>query len=933
MASIFDFPPFRLDLRAGRLSRDGAPVPLRPKTYAVLAYLLAHHGALITKEALLDAVWGETAVTDDVVRISVRELRSALGDERLIETVPRRGYRFTADVVTEGAWLPPTAAIVGRLHERADVLRAFDAAASGRRQVVFVSGEAGIGKTTLVDAVLRELRGRPVRVTEGQCVEHYGSGEPYLPVLEAIDGLRRGPLGPPAEATLREHAPAWLLRAIGIQSSPDEDSPAPEHTLHALAASLEVLAAETPLVLVLEDVHWIDYSTLDLLAVLAQRRRPARLLVLCTLRPADAIARGHPVTQMKRELLRKGSCRELALSGLSGTDVASYLAARFPGCETGGDLLPLLMDRSEGNPFAIVTLLDHLVDRQLLVERGGRWEVRKGVETLRTVIPDGLRAVVEPRLERLADDELELLEVACVAGSGFSADVIARVAPRLADVEHVHGLCDALVRRQEILRLKDERYEFRHALYQQVIYQRLPAARRRRLHQAVGEALEALQSGRTSGIAATLAVHFERSGDVQRAVRHRGEAATHARSRFAYQETRLHLEAALALLTTQEESAERLGREVALLQELGVTLFAIKGYGHEDGARVFARMRDLARRMDGGAAHFQAMEGQLVVHTMRGEFIAARALGAEVIALAEQRGHSTATANAHVVHSATLYLMAECDAARSHAERGHALLDPDAPPLPADVGVTACVMLATTHLYAGHLARARAFNREAVARAGALGTPFHRALANSLAAEVCMLLDDVSEARSLADEAIRLADEYDFSALRITTTMTRGWCDVEQGHVGKGLAALRGAFQAYGATGQRYGLPSYTMLLARAYVASGDAAAALDVVDGALRFAATTGGRVYEPEFHRLKGECLVLHARPEQAARSFERAMTIAAERKALLFELRAATGRCRLGGAPARTRLAAIVARFDPAEDGTNLRAAHALLDVRSA
>jgi predicted ATPase len=256
------------------------------------------------------------------------------------------------------------------------------------------------------------------------------------------------------------------------------------------------------------------------------------------------------------------------------------------------------------------------------------------------------------------------------------------------------------------------------------------------------------------------------------------------------------------------------------------------------------------------------------------------------------------------------------------------LLDPDAPPLPADVGVLACIMLATTHLYGGRLARARAFNREAVARADALGTPFHRTLANSLAAEVCMLLDDVPEAKSLAEEAIRLADEYDFSALRVTTTMTRGWCDVEEGRIARGLADLHGAFEEYGTTGQRYGLPSYTMLLARAYIASGDAASASDVVDGALRFADHTGGRVYEPELHRLKGECLLLSARPDEAVRSFEHAMAIAADRRALLFELRAATSCCRVGGAPAKARLAAVVDRFENADDSPNLRAARALL-----
>src|SRR5262249_38755625 len=153
------------------------------------------------------------------------------------------------------------------------------------------------------------------------------------------------------EAALARHAPDWLLRVLGLPASSVAAAPSThEHTLHQLAAGIDALSAEMPLVLVLEDVQWSDHATLDLVSVLAQRRGPARLLVLCPLPPADAITRGHPVAAVKRELLRKGLCREILLGGLSAADVASYLAARFPDAELPADLLPLLVDRSDGNP-------------------------------------------------------------------------------------------------------------------------------------------------------------------------------------------------------------------------------------------------------------------------------------------------------------------------------------------------------------------------------------------------------------------------------------------------------------------------------------------------------------------------------------------------------------------------------------------------------
>jgi len=566
---ILAFPPFQLDLRAGQLRRGATAIPLRPKTFAVLQYLAERSGELVTKRAILNSVWGNIAVSEDVVRLSVGELRRALGERReapLIETAPRRGYRFVAPVTATSAALgalgtingadpppPPGTTVVGRVDERAEVGTWLTAAAAGRRQIGFVTGESGIGKTTLVDAVLADMhRAHPgrLRVARGQCVEQYGGSEPFLPILGALGGLLREADGAAIGVTLRDHAPRWFQDAIGLRGrAGGDDSPSVprQQALHGLAANCEALAAETPLVLLLEDVHWCDYSTLDLLSVLAQSRTPARLLVLCTLRTADAIVRAHPVIGVVRELTRKGLCRQLALGGLAAHDIADYLAARFAGAPLPADLLPLVLDRSDGSPFFMVALVDHLLEQGLLGrDERSRWVLRGNFEELRDTISDGMRAIIEPRLERLSDEERRMLEAASVAGLEFAAHTVARATAlqgELTAVEHVDRLCDALARRQEILRTSGDApgpdgtrstsYAFKHALYRQVIYQRLTASTRQRLHLATAVALEEAYAGRGDEVANQLAAHFERGGDVVRALRYRQAAAARAKLHFA----------------------------------------------------------------------------------------------------------------------------------------------------------------------------------------------------------------------------------------------------------------------------------------------------------------------------------------------------------------------------------------------------------------
>ena len=387
------FPPFCLDLRAGRLLRGSQPVRLRPKTFAVLRYLVQRAGALVTKDELLDAVWADTAVTENTLTQSIGELRRALKDDstppRFIETVHHRGFRFIAltsgdSRVAGGASAASPSAdnllAVGRSAELRRLDEALSKAKRGQRQLVFVTGEPGIGKTTLIQTFLAGSAAIQLLVAGGQAVEQVGSREPYLAVLDALGRLARIADPQHVVSLLRRNAPAWLAQMPWLLEPSDAAAlrqslidVQPERMLRELAVFLEEFSFTATLILVLEDLHWSDPSTVELLLMLAQRSDPARLLVIGTYRPAEASVQEHPILRAKQTLQVRRQCTEIALESLTRADIEEYLDRRFPHAVFPKALAGLIHEHTDGNPLFIAAVIDQLLARGWLVATDPGW--------------------------------------------------------------------------------------------------------------------------------------------------------------------------------------------------------------------------------------------------------------------------------------------------------------------------------------------------------------------------------------------------------------------------------------------------------------------------------------------------------------------------------------------------------------------------------
>src|SRR5262245_57342487 len=429
------FGEFRLDPSNIRLWRGERVCRLTPKAFDVLAFLVARPGQLVSKDALLSALWPEVTVSEAALTVCIREVRRVLRDDarrpRFVETVHRRGFRFIGTVTGEGESAPPAPgvsaspaarAIVGRDEEVGRLADWFTRARGGERQVVFVTGEAGMGKTSVVETFLAGLTGPDSPwVARGQCIEYLGEGEAYLPVLDAVGRLCRLPGGERVLRLLERYAPSWLAQMPGLETREEMrrlrhriEGATRARMLREMGDAVDAITADRALVLVIEDLHWSDYATLDLISWLARRRDPARLFVLGTYRPVDAIVRSHPLRSMVPELVRHRLCEQLPLEPLTESEVARYLSLRFPDSALAPALVRAIHVHTDGNPLFMVTVVESLVEGQWLTLVEGRWEARPGAEHTATAVPPSLAQLVEQQFDAVAVDDQAVLEAASV---------------------------------------------------------------------------------------------------------------------------------------------------------------------------------------------------------------------------------------------------------------------------------------------------------------------------------------------------------------------------------------------------------------------------------------------------------------------------------------------------------------------------------------
>jgi DNA-binding winged helix-turn-helix (wHTH) protein/predicted ATPase len=970
------FGPFQLDLRDERLWCGPEVVRLPPKAFAVLACLVTHASRLVTKDALLAAVWPDTVVGEDVLTVAIRQLRRVLGDQtrppQVIETVHGRGYRFIAPVrplvapgepETEGAPRRGPAAMfrrppyfVGRDAALAQLVQWWTTARQGTRQVGIIAGEPGIGKTALVHTFVAQVAAtEDVWVGHGQCLDHYGAGEAYLPLLEALGRLGRGPEGERLVTVLRQYAPSWLVQMPGLV--PPEAWERLQRTagvatqprmLRELTEALDVLTTVRPVVLVLEDLHWSDGATLAWLAYVARRPDPARFLLLGTYRPVDAIVRTHPIRTMITELTQHQQGAELPLDYLSAGDVAVYCARRLRGAPLAAAVAPALHQRTRGHPLLLVTLVDELHRQGLLHAEAGGGDVAPAVETIRSAVPESVRQIIEQHLHHVHPDDQGLLEAASLAGRTFSAAAVAAavnqateaIEARLAVLAH-HGPC---IQAGGVVAWPDGTvaagYRFRHDLYRDTLAERIPPSRQQRWHLQIGLRKETGYGPQAPAIAAELAVHFERGRDLDRALRYLQHAADNALRRAAYPDAVTHLTQALALLGALPETPARAQRELDVQLALGPVFVATKGMAALEVGQTYARARTLCAQVGETPQLFETLRGLAIFYENRGALPRALEMREQCLRLAQREAEPTQRLIAHISLGGTLFFLGAYSAARTHFEQGSACITlavQRAPTLRRSVrpsaGVVCLAQGACTLWGLGYPAQALQQSQAALALALALAHPYSLVYAQFYALFLQYFCRDAAAVQAAADALLTLATTQGFPFWEGIGRTYRGWALAMQGEGARGLAQLRQGHQTL--TALAHGLSRLPFPLAEALGHTGQVAEGLGVLTEVLTAFEASGRADVLAEVYRLQGALLLRQAVPDvtHAEACFQQALVVARRQQAKSLELRAAMSLARLWQrqgkhAEARELLAPVYGWFTEGFDTADLQEAKALL-----
>ncbi|MEO8194045.1 MAG: protein kinase [Gemmatimonadales bacterium] len=766
---------------------------------------------------------------------------------------------------------PMRGEIVGRELEKASLREEFSSAAAGRATMVCVSGEPGIGKTTLVEDFLSDLsRNSSHLVARGRCSERLAGAEAYLPILDALEDMLKDDPGGAIGAALEQHAPSWRRQVAPYETGPAGSAAAAsqERLKRELAAFLEDISGDKPLVLFIDDIHWADASTVDLLAYVLTRLGAKRLFTIITFRPSELQLSQHPFLALKLDLQTKGIARELPLTFLTENEVRALLALRFPGSAFPVELARLVHKRTEGNPLFVADVADYLKVKDVIRETDGKWAIAGSLPDLERDLPESMRSMVQRKIGQLNEDDNQLLVAASVQGYNFDSAVVATalnrdaadVEERLVDLERVY----TFVHRRDEHDFPDgtptARYRFVHVLYQNVLYGSLSVSRRVQLSKSIGETLLALQKGAPGPFAAELGFLFESARDADRASHFFAAAARGAAKVFANQEAAVLARRGLSLLAKVDESPERQRRELSLQSVLGSSLAATQGYAAPEVLTSMARARVLAEELGQQPELAPVIWGLFAYYVVSGDVPEARSVADQYMRWATAIGDPLMLVGAHCANAISLMYVGDLQGARENCDKAATYYDRDKRPIyhamyRMDPGVFLHSEQARTLWILGYPDLALKA-RDAALELGA-DSPDPRSLAFAMlfAAVLHQLRREVDKTLDYSTRCIAICDEHGVAQERVWAMAVHGWALAHSGKPDEGVRELEASIAIQRSRHAELNLTYALRQLAESLNIKGEYIRARDSAREGLRISELHGEVASKVELYRIMGE------------------------------------------------------------------------------
>ena len=836
--------------------------------------------------------------------------------------------------------------LVGRDREVALMLERWAQAEDGRGQAVLLSGEAGIGKSRLVRVLTERAAETAWWLTPCQCSPYYQ----HTAFYPLIDLLRRVVLrferqesaaqklrklegllvqnGQPLAETVPLFASLLSIPAGGDYPIPDL---APEQlkqqTMRALLTVLLRRAAEQPVLFVVEDLHWVDPTTLELLSLLVEQLHTARILALFTYRP-----------DFNPPWAERSNVTQVTLSRLPPVQAAELTGRVAHGKRLPEEVLAQVVNKTDGVPLFVEELTKMLLESGLLEEREERYELTGPLPP--HAIPNTLHDSLMARLDRLATVK-GLAQLAATLGREFNYALLQAVSPW--DEGTLRRGLDQLVAAEFVYQQglpPQATYRFKHALIQDAAYQSLLRSTRQQYHERIAQALETRFPETLAAHPELLAHHYTEAGLSAQALPHWQAAGQQALQRSANREAAGHVRKGLEVLSCLPDTHERAQHELNLQIMLGAALGATQG--QQATGQVYARACELARQVGTTPELFPALWGFWYAHIARGEMPLARALAEEFLELAEQQQDPLVLAAGHRMLANTAWWQGQLADAQAHCRQGLTFYDPEQHRASVvsygqDSGVACGWIEALTLWVLGYPDQARKAMDETLARARELAHPFSVAQALNFSAHLHQLRREPQAAQVRAEEGLELCTEQGFDVYGTWCLLPRGWAVAHQNKLGEGVAYIQTGLAARRALGPTAALPWFLALLGEGYGSVGQFGEGLRALEEALWWVQHNEEHLYEAEVYRLKGELLLGQGASDtaEAEDCFQQAVAVAACQQAKSWQLRAAISLSRLWEQQgkrhdARELLAPIYSWFTEGVDTADLQDAKTLLEA---